>query len=57
MRFFNSLLEDGDLKAATTCESEAHMGNGIQWQSDFEAGRERAAREHKHVLLDFFNPQ
>ncbi len=33
------------------------MGNGIQWQSDFEAGRERAAREHKHVLLDFFNPQ
>lgn len=33
------------------------MNNAIRWGSDLEAGRERAAREKKHVFLDFFNPQ
>lgn len=33
------------------------MKEAIRWGSDLEAGRERAARESKHVFLDFFNPQ
>lgn len=33
------------------------MNNAIQWEGDLKAGQERAAREKKHLLLDFFNPQ
>lgn len=28
----------------------------IQWRENFDSAVKDAHREHKHVLLDFFNP-
>lgn len=33
------------------------MGKTIEWITDFKEALERARRENKAVLLDFFNPQ
>ena len=32
------------------------MATQIQWHPDFDSALREAQREHKHVLLDFFNP-
>jgi hypothetical protein len=32
------------------------MSNVLQWEKDFETALERAKKENKFVILDFFNP-
>ena len=32
------------------------MADGIVWETDMKAALQRAAKENKTVLLDFFNP-
>jgi hypothetical protein len=35
---------------------EEFMAEKIEWQSDLKPAIEQATREHKPILLDFFNP-
>lgn len=33
------------------------MTGKIEWESNIKTALTRAKQEHKHVLLDFFNPE
>jgi len=32
------------------------MSNYVKWEKDFDTALERAKRESKFIVLDFFNP-